>query len=147
MTLVKFNNPARKNSGNFFDQFFADDLFRPAFQEKLFGGTIPAVNVVEGAESFRIEVAAPGLEKADFKMALDKDVLTIKVEKEASTEETEEKFLRREYTYKSFERSFQLPKTVDQDQISAKYENGVLSVALPKCKEALEKATREIAIN
>ncbi len=147
MTLVKFNNPARKNSGSFFDQFFADDLFRPAFQEKLFGGTVPVVNVVEGAESFRIEVAAPGLEKADFKMALDKDVLSIKVEKEASTEETDEKFLRREYTFKAFERSFQLPKTIDQELISAKYENGILSVSLPKRKESLEKATREIAIN
>lgn len=147
MTLVKFNNPVRKNTGSFFDQFFADDLFRPAFQEKLFGGSVPAVNVVEGAEAFRIEVAAPGLEKADFKMALDKDVLSIKVEKEASTEETDEKYLRREYTFKAFERSFQLPKTIDQELITAKYENGVLSVALPKRKEALEKATREIAIN
>lgn len=146
MTLVKFNNPARKNSGNFFDQFFADDFFRPAFQEKLFGGTVPAVNVIEGAEAYRIEVAAPGLEKADFKMAIDKDVLTIKVEKEASTEATEEKHLRREFTYRAFERSFQLPKSIDQDQISAKYDSGVLTVALPKRKEALEKATREITI-
>lgn len=147
MTLVKFNNPLRQRNAGFFDQFFADDFFRPNFQERLFGGNTPAVNVVEGAESYRIELAAPGLEKGDFKMSIDKDVLTIKVEKEFSTEATEEKYLRREYTYRSFERSFQLPKTIDQELIDAKYESGVLHLNLPKRKEAVEKATREITVN
>lgn len=147
MTLVKFHNPLRKTNGHFFDQFFADDFFRPVFTDKLFGSNTPAVNVVEAADSFRIEVAAPGLEKGDFKMSLEKDVLTIKVEKEASHEATEEKFLRREYSYRSFERSFQLPKTIDQDQVAAKYENGVLSVTLPKRQDAVEKSAREITIS
>jgi HSP20 family protein len=112
MTLVKFNHPGFKANTSFFDQFFGDDFFRPAFQEKRFGGcAMPAVNVSEGPESFRIDVAAPGLDKADFKTSLEKDVLTIKVEKEA-----------------------------------AKYENGVLSVSLPKRKEEMEKAAREIEI-
>jgi HSP20 family protein len=147
MTLVKFNHPGFKANNSFFDQFFGDDFFRPVFQEKRFGGcAMPAVNVSEGAESFRIDVAAPGLDKADFKTSLEKDVLTIKVEKEASNEENQEKYLRREYNYTRFERSFQLPKSVDQAQITARYENGVLSVNLPKRKEEMEKAAREIEI-
>jgi HSP20 family protein len=147
MTLVKFNHPGFKANTSFFDQFFGDDFFRPAFQEKRFGGcAMPAVNVSEGPESFRIDVAAPGLDKADFKTSLEKDVLTIKVEKEASTEESQEKYLRREFNYTQFSRSFQLPKSVDQTQITAKYENGVLSVSLPKRKEEMEKAAREIEI-
>lgn len=146
MTLVKFNNPIRRTNGSFFDQFFADDFFRPAMQEKLFGNTAPSVNVVESPTAFRIEVAAPGLEKADFKMAIEKDVLTIKVEKETSTEETDEKYVRREHNFRKFERSFQLPKTIDQEQISAKYENGILNVTLPKRAEVAEKTAREISI-
>lgn len=147
MTLVKMPQVIRKRPvGGFFDTFFADDFFRPAFQEKLFSGTVPAVNVVESANGFRIELAAPGLERADFKVNLEKDVLSIKVEKANSTEETEDKFVRREYNFASFERSFQLPKSIDQEKIDAKYENGILTLTLPKREEALEKPTREISI-
>ena len=147
MTLVKMNNGIRKRPATFLDGFFGDDFFRPAFQDKLFGGTTPAVNVLESAEAFKIELAAPGLQKSDFKLAIDKDVLTIKVEKTESSEEDTDKYLRREYGYSSFERSFQLPKTIDNEKIEAKYEDGVLKVALPKREEALEKPMREITIS
>ncbi|MFM2375173.1 MAG: hypothetical protein RLZZ165_270 [Bacteroidota bacterium] len=146
MTLVKFNHPLRRHNVSFFDQFFADDFLRPGFQDRVFGFNSPAVNVVEGAEDYRIEMAAPGLNKADFKMSLEKDVLTIKVQKETTDEQSDDKYLRREYNFQAFERSFQLPKTIDQEQIAAKYENGVLSVSLPKRKEALEKAARDITV-
>lgn len=155
MTLVKMNNGIRKRPATFLDGFFGDDFFRPALQDKLFGGNSPAVNVVETADAFRIDLAAPGLKKSDFKLALDKDILTIKVEKvksseevvENDTEKETEKFLRREYDYNAFERSFQLPKTIDNEKIEAKYEDGVLLVTMPKREEALEKPMREITIS
>lgn len=146
MTLVKMNNGIRKRPATFLDGFFGDDFFRPVFQDKLFGGNSPAVNVVETTEGFRIDLAAPGLQKGDFKLALDKDVLTIKVEKTESSEEDTDKYLRREYSFSAFERSFQLPKTIEHDKIEAKYEDGILKVALPKREEALEKPLREIEI-
>ncbi len=148
MTLVNVPNVNRKRqNGGFFDSFFANDFLRPAFQDRVHNGTVPAVNVAETAEGYRIEVAAPGLDKSDFKLSLEKDVLTIKVEKIKSSEEVEDKYLRREYSYNAFERSFQLPKTIDQEKIDAKYENGVLHLSLPKREEALDKPTREISIN
>ena len=148
MTLVKVPHAMRKGPvGGFLDGFFGDEFLRPMFQDKLFSGNVPAVNVAETANSYRIELAAPGLEKNDFKISLEKDVLTIKVEKNNSEEVVEDKYLRREYSYSTFERNFQLPKTVDHDKIDAKYENGVLHVSLPKREEALEKPTREININ
>jgi HSP20 family protein len=147
MTLVKVPNVIRKRPvGGFFDNFFGDDFFSPIFQERLFSGTVPSVNVAESADGYRIDVAAPGLEKADFKIAVEKDILTIKVEKTNSEEQVEDKYLRREYNFAKFERSFQLPKTVNQEKIDAKYDNGVLHVSLPKREEALEKPSREITI-
>ena len=148
MTLVNVPNVMRKRqNGGFLDSFFANDFLRPAFQDRVHNGTVPAVNVAETASGYRIEVAAPGLDKSDFKLSLEKDVLTIKVEKIKSSEEVEDKYLRREYSYNAFERSFQLPKTIDQEKIDAKYENGVLHLSLPKREEALDKPTREISIN
>ena len=148
MTLVNVPNVNRKRqNGGFLDSFFANDFLRPAFQDRVFNGTVPAVNVAETANGYRIEVAAPGLDKSDFKLSLEKDVLTIKVEKIKSSEEVEDKYLRREYAYNAFERSFQLPKTIDQEKIDAKYESGVLHLSLPKREEALDKPTREITIH
>lgn len=147
MTLVKVPHFMHKRpAGAFLDGFFGNDFLRPAFQDFVTNGTTPAVNVAETATGFRIEVAAPGLEKSDFKLSLEKDILTIKVEKTQSAEEVQDKFVRREFNYSTFERSFQLPKTVNQELIDAKYENGVLHVSLPKREEALEKPTREISI-
>jgi HSP20 family protein len=147
MTLVKVPNYMhRRPTGSFFDGFFGGDFLRPGFQDKV-SSTVPAVNVAETATGFRIEVAAPGLEKSDFKIALDKDILTIKVEKTQSEEQVEDNFVRREFNYSTFERSFQLPKTIDQEKIDATYDGGVLHLSLPKREEALEKPTREISIN
>ncbi len=148
MTLVNVPSFMQKRpTGGFLDGFFGNGFMHPAFQDRVNNGTLPAVNVAETATGFRIEVAAPGLEKNDFKIALDKDILTIKVEKTQSEEEVADKFVRREFNYTTFERSFQLPKTIDQEKIDAKYEGGVLHLSLPKREEALEKPTREISIN
>lgn len=108
---------------------------------------VPAVNVVENQESFRIEVAAPGLKKEDFKLNLNHNNLTISASKEESNEEKkDEKYTRREFSYTSFQRTFTLPTSIDVENIRASYADGVLSIELPKREEAKVKPPRQIEI-
>jgi HSP20 family protein len=140
-TLVKphFANPSYLNG------FFGKDLFHE-FNTPAFSGSVPAVNVVENTEGFRIEVAAPGLQKSDFKLNLEKNQLTISAQKEQKNEEDNEKYTRKEFKYTSFQRTFTLPNSVDGDKIEANYAEGILYVALPKREEAKEKPARQIEI-
>ncbi|MCE7068306.1 Hsp20/alpha crystallin family protein [Dyadobacter sp. CY326] len=140
-TLVKnhFANPSYVNG------FFGKDLFNE-LANPAFAGSVPAVNVVENKEGFRIEVAAPGLQKSDFKLNLEKNQLTISAQKEQKEENANEKYTRREFKYASFQRTFTLPNSVDGDKIEANYADGVLSIALPKREEAKEKPARTIDI-
>lgn len=104
----------------------------------------PAVNIVETEQNFRIELAAPGLTKEDFNIKVEKDTLSISAKKESTTVEGE-KVKVREFAYTSFQRHFNLPKTVDAAAIEARYENGVLSLTVPKKEEALPK-THQITV-
>ena len=106
----------------------------------------PAVNILETNDEFRIEVAAPGLNKDDFKINLDNNELTISVNKEVSKEEKDETYTRREFGYSSFTRSFTLPETVHGEKISAGHKDGILTIHVPKKEEAIPKPAREIAV-
>ena len=129
----------------FFDDFFNRDI------TDFFGSdgslTLPSVNVVENEDSYRIEVAAPGLEKNDFNLEVDGDMLIISAKKEASDEVKEDQYMRREFNYTSFRRTFQLPEGVNADEIGAKYDNGVLQVSLPKLEEVQAAPTKRIEIS
>ena len=105
------------------------------------------MNVVESEDKFKIEVAAPGLEKKDFDLNIEKDYLIIESSKKEEKEVKEEKFTRREFNYASFKRSFYLPETVDANKIKAKYENGVLNITLPKMEKAEVETSRTIKIS
>ncbi len=147
MNLVKFNpfGPGR----NFFNDF-ADDFFNTNISNFIgsdFLASNPSVNVVESDNNFKIEIAAPGLEKKDFKLSVDKEQLFIESSKEESKGVKEEKFTRREFNYTSFKRSFQLPENVDTNNIGAKYENGVLNITLPKVEKAIVEAKHTIKIS
>lgn len=107
----------------------------------------PAVNIVETDEDFKVDVAAPGIAKEAFNIALEKDVLTISAENKVEDTKTTEKYTRKEFNYSSFKRSFKLPVTVDKNNISASYEHGVLRVALPKREEDKVKPLRTIDIS
>lgn len=111
--------------------------------------TLPAVNVCETQDEYKIDVAAPGLDKNDFKLNYDNERLTISSERKDEQEEKDgETITRREFRYQSFQRSFTVPgDMVDADKISAKYENGILHVNLPKREEAKPKPAREIKIS
>lgn len=141
--------PILKKDRTFFpsivDEFFGRD-FLPNLFEFQTGINMPSVNIVEGKNDFRIEVAAPGLQKDDFKINLDNNVLTISSEKEEKQEEKDERYMRREFSYTSFRRSFSLPQTVEADKISANHSNGVLSISIPKKEEAKVKPAKQIEI-
>jgi len=109
--------------------------------------TLPSVNIKEDVNGFEVELAAPGLEKGDFKVELDKSVLTISSDKKVENETKEgQQFTRREFSYQSFSRSFTLPSIVEADKIAAKYENGILRVSIPKKEEAKPKPAKQIEI-
>lgn len=128
------------------DEFFGRDFLSNFFDTQT-GISTPSVNIIEGKEDFKIEVAAPGLEKKDFKIDLSNNVLTISSEKEVKNEETDDKYMRREFRYSSFQRSFALPNTVDAEKINASYKDGVLNIQIPKKEEAKEKPARTIKIS
>lgn len=109
---------------------------------------VPAVNVIETAEGFRIDVAAPGFKKDDFKVNLHHTNLTISATQENKTEEKEgEKYTRREFSFASFQRTFTLPTSVNTETINASYTDGILTISLPKREEAKVKPARQIKIS
>lgn len=128
------------------DEFFGGDLMNNFFENQT-GINVPAVNIIEGNDDFKIEVAAPGLNKKDFKIDIDRNVLTVSSEKkEEKKEKDEDKFMRREFSYSSFSRSFTLPDSVDEDKVSANHKDGVLTVTIPKKEEARPRPPRQIDI-
>lgn len=149
MTLVKGNLPVFPAFPRLFDDFFTRDLFDwgpGGFSNTQ--TTIPAVNIIENYDSFHVEMAAPGMDKADFLIELDNEYLTISSKKEVRNELREnEQYTRREFSYQSFQRTFHLPKTVvDESKIKAEYKNGLLRIMIPKKEEAKALPPRTIAI-
>ena len=147
MTLVRFNNkPAPKSFNNLMDDFFSPfpSLFRDDVMPGAFKHLAP-VNVKESEGGYILEVIAPGLEKEDFKIDLEQNMLTISAEKKSEQDNSKEKEIRKEYRFQSFKRSFTVDDTIDADLISAKYVNGVLTLNLPKKAEVKEE-TKQISI-
>jgi HSP20 family protein len=128
------------------DEFFGKDLLQDFFATTT-NYNMPAVNITESKDDFKINVAAPGLSKEDFKIDLHNKILTLSSEKEEKNEEANEKFTRREFSYSSFKRSFGLPELVDTDNINATYKDGILMIEIPKREEAKEKPARQITIS
>ncbi len=133
----------------FFDRIFNNDLMD--WNTTNFSSpntSMPAVNVKETDDEYTIEVAAPGMNKKDFKINFQNNVLTISSETKDEKEEKEDNYTRREFCYQSFQRSFTVPATdVESDKISASYNDGILNVKLPKKEEVKPKPAREIKIS
>ena len=144
-TIVRKRN---YTSPNFWDELFNDN-YTPKFFEwnhDRNGSSHPAVNVDETDKEYRIEVAAPGLEKEDIKVAVEEGVLSISSEKKTDSEEKNDSYIRKEFSYNSFCRSFTLPKETNVDKISAVHKNGVLNVHIPKVEVKVKKA-KEVKIS
>jgi len=135
---------------NVFDDLFTRDLWNWGLtNNSSTNTTVPAVNIRETADNYDVEVAAPGMTKDDFKVELDGNTLVISSEKKDQRQQKEgERYTRQEFSYQSFQRSFQLHKdVVDIDKIEAKYENGVLHLMIPKKEEVKQKPPRMIQIS
>lgn len=147
--LAKIKNaaPTVPSLSPWFDDWFGRDLpsfFNTGFQAGL---SVPAVNIRETAESFLVDLAAPGLKKSDFNINLDNGLLTISCDLPTEATKTDENFTRKEFNLNSFKRTFTLPDSVNGDKISARYTDGILSITLPKRDDAKQKPVRTIKIN
>lgn len=146
MTLVKFQPlPTTKVSpfglfNSIFDRNLADFVGHDGLANYQ-----PSVNVVESEQAYQLELAAPGFDKSEFSLRVENEQLIVEGKHEASTEQTDRKYTRREFQVSSFQRTFKLPKTVNQDTVQAVYENGVLKITLEK-KVELKPAPKNIEI-
>lgn len=125
-------------------ELFNKDVFDFAGGRSL--ANVPAANISESDNEFKIEMAAPGLDKGDLEINVENDVLTISSRKEAQKEEKDENYMRKEFSFQSFSRSFVLPTMADADNIKATQENGIISINIPKKEEARKKPVKQISI-
>lgn len=114
-----------------------DNLFNDSFVTDRLVTRVPAVNITETANAFAIDLAAPGLAKSDFKINVDKNIISISVDKVEEKESEDKVYSKKEYSYSSFSRSFTLPETVDYSNIDASYVDGILTVKIGKKEEAI----------
>ena len=146
MTLVKFRKRPWENlfTSDLLD-FDAGNLLNDKLWQKKMDE--PALNIKEKKNEFEIELAAPGFNKKDFEVNIADGCLNIMAKKSESKEEKDENFTRKEFSYNSFEKSLQLPETVIDEKIKAKYENGILKFSLAKKEEAQKQKPKKIEIS
>jgi HSP20 family protein len=128
-----------------------DDFFKPwnqFFDDRWVSiNQLPSVNIKETDDEYEIKMAAPGLEKNDFKIDVNGTMITISAEKDEKKEEKEEDYTRKEYSYTSFSRSFSLPDNIDASKIDASYVHGELKLLLPKKEETKKSTHKTIAVH
>ena len=139
MRIVKYNN--NNVFPSLINEFFNDD-FGMNFLNR--SHSVPSVNSIENNDSFEIDLAVPGMKKEDFSIELNDKVLVISSESSNNIEN--DKMRLNEFNFSSFQRSFRVPDSVDQDKIKANYKDGILKIKLPKRKESISKPNRVINI-
>jgi len=146
MSLVKSRNNSLQPMSSLLtemldlDRFFDNDSFFRGFKK------VPSANIKEKDNRFEVELAAPGMQKDDFKVEVANNILTVSAERKDEKNEENENYTRKEFSYSSFTRSFELPATVNADAIKAAYENGILVLTLPKKEEATVNNKKAIEI-
>ena len=145
MSLIKFNNGTRNQGlsngvNDIFESIFNDSFFSDRMMSR-----VPAVNVSETADQYLIEMAAPGLSKEEFKINLERNMLTVSAEQQKQSEDSGKRYNKREFSYTSFVRSFALPDSADDANINAEYRDGILHISVAK-KEEAKLVSRQIAI-
>lgn len=134
MSLIKRSDWPSLIRDSWLSDFFDNDRF---FDSDFLMKSVPAANVKEGDRDFEVEIAAPGMTKKDFNITVDKGVLTISSEKKEEKEEKDKDFTRREFNYSAFSRSFALPENVNEEDIKASYDNGILKLLITKKTAAI----------
>ena len=142
MSLVKRTDWPRGNS-LLADLFDNDRFFASPW---LSGRNMPAVNIKENEKNYEVELALPGYDKKDFEISIDNGVLTVSGEKSEETEKKEDNYTRREFGFSSFSRSFNLPTNINEENIDAKYADGVLKLTIAKKQESNGKSRKQISI-
>ena len=144
--LMKKTNGERtpdifRGFSNIFDEFFRNELMT-----RDISGFVPAVNIGEDNDNYFVEIAAPGYSKEDFKVEMVDHMLSISAERQKEESEEQKNYSRKEFTYGSFKRTLSMPETVNEEDIHAKYQDGVLKLTLPKKEESKAKPPKEIDI-
>jgi len=150
MTLIKWNPSVGKERqqlllpsvDSFFGSFLSNDLFQKDYAE-----FVPTVNIFETEKHYAIELAAPGYDKNDFSISIEERVLTISGSHKSEKTNDSSTFIRKEFNYGSFKRSFNLADLIDENNIEAKYENGILKIQLPKNIKTPNANTKQIHIS
>jgi HSP20 family protein len=140
MTTLKFNQPTLKTLDSFLDNLLND---LPVANHSSMN--FPAVNISETNDNYELEFNVPGRKKEDFKITVDKNILTVSFERKEENKDENKQFIKREFVTQSFKRSFTLDEKINADDINAKYENGILFLTLPK-KEEVKVLPKEIAV-
>ena len=141
MTYVKFNQPSTKTLDSFFGNFLNDI---PSFKSNNFN--FPPVNISETKDIYELEFNVPGRNKDDFKITVDKNILTVSFDKKEEAKDENKKQIKSEFSLQPFKRSFTLDEKIESEHIAAKYENGLLRLSLPK-KEEVKAEAKQIAVN
>jgi len=142
MTLLERRNQLNPLQRTFWSDLFDRDLTWPSLFRD--GEMLPAINIKDEETQYDIEFAVPGYNKDDFKVSIEKGILTVKAEVKDEREENHNGYSRREFSYKSFERNFTLPENVYEDRIHCKFDNGILRVLVPKNKIAIESERKKL---
>jgi HSP20 family protein len=147
-TLVK-RNSSFPTVNTLFDDFFSKDVFD--WSDKNFatiGSNLPSVNLKETDNKLEVDLAAPGMKKEDFKVEIDNNMLMISSERKEEKEETRKKdnYVRKEFNYQSFCRTFTLPEYIDESKVEASYKDGILHIDIAKKENGKKKAHQTIAI-
>ncbi|MEY3053133.1 MAG: hypothetical protein RLY31_2918 [Bacteroidota bacterium] len=146
MSLVKWRNPNLLMPAypNWMESIFRDDDF---FANRWnMEASMPAVNVLEKDDTFQLEVAAPGMKKADFNLEVKDGMLHISAEKSAEKEKAEKGYTRREFSYNAFSRSFWLPEDIRTEDIKANYTDGILKIEIPRTNVTKRSVSKLIEI-
>jgi HSP20 family protein len=141
MTYVKFNQPSTKTIDGFLNNILNE---LPAFQSN--GINFPPVNISETKDSYELEFNVPGRNKEDFRITVDKNILTVSSDKKEGVKDENKKQIKREFGLVSFKRSFTLDEKILSENIAAKYANGLLVLSLPK-KEEVKVQAKQISVN
>lgn len=149
MTLVKRNPNTAPVMDSLLNDFFSDNFLNwPASPAQRSRNNSPAVNITENEDQWSIDLAVPGMKKEDFKVELDKNLLSISAEVKDEKAEEKDNYRLKEFSYSSFKRSFRIPENkVEGTKINAQYENGVLRISVPKKEEAKPQPARMIEIS
>ena len=142
MTTLKFNQPTLKTIDSFLDSLLSE---MPVANQNS-NLNFPAVNITETKDNYELDLNVPGRNKEDFKITVDKNILTVSYEKKEEQKDESKKFVKKEFSSRSFKRSFNLDEKINAETINAKYENGILTLTLP-IKEEVKVLPKEIAVS